>query len=95
MMTKGIESSWRERLRLAIAQDGRKQAAIAWQAGVAPETLSRILNGANPHLETVAKIAHACGTTVGWLLREHGYSLSAQQRRQLRDAAALIIEATT
>lgn len=86
---------WRDRLRLVIEQDGRKQAAIAWHAGVAPETLSRILNGAHPRLETVARVAHACGTTVGWLLREHGYSLSAQQRRQLRDAAAVIVEATT
>lgn len=88
-------SSWRDRLRLAIAQDGRKQAAIAWQAEITPETLSRILNGAHPHLETIARIAHACGVTVGWLLREHGYSLSAEQRRELRNAAVVIIKATT
>lgn len=55
---------WRERLRLAVEQDGRKQAAIAWEAGIAPETLSRILSGSQPHLETVARVAHACGTTL-------------------------------
>jgi transcriptional regulator with XRE-family HTH domain len=90
-----MASSWRDRLRLAVAQDGRKQAAIAWQAGIAPETLSRILNGSQPQLETVARIAHACGTTVGWLLSERGHALSIDQRRQLREAAAVIIKATT
>jgi transcriptional regulator with XRE-family HTH domain len=77
-------SDWRDRLRLAVQRDGRKQAAIAWQAGVAPETLSRILNGAHPHLETAARIAHACGVTVGWLLNERGYALTDAQRRMLR-----------
>ena len=75
---------WRGRLRLAIEQDGRKQATIAWDAGIAPETLSRILNGAHPHLETAARIAHACGVTVGWLLEERGYALTDAQRRTLR-----------
>lgn len=87
-------AQWRERLRLAVKQDGRKQAAIAWQAGIAPETLNRILNGAHPHLETAARVAHACGVTVGWLLNERGHSLSPDQRRQLREAAAVIIKAT-
>jgi transcriptional regulator with XRE-family HTH domain len=80
---------WRERLRIAVESDGRKQAAIAWDAGIAPETLNRILNGAHPHLETVARIAQACGTTVGWLLDERA-SLSVAERRTLRAAAAII-----
>lgn len=90
-----MNDHWRERLRQAIDQSGKKHSTIAWDAGVAPETLSRLLNGTQSHFETVVRIAHACGTTVGWLLDEHGYALSAPQRRQLRDAAALIIEATT
>lgn len=90
-------ADWRERLRLAVERDGRKHSVIAREAGLTPETLSRVLTGAHnrPQFETVVRITHACGTTVGWLLSEHGYSLSTQQRRQLRDAAAVIIEATT
>jgi transcriptional regulator with XRE-family HTH domain len=79
---------------LAVERDGRKQAAIAWQAGIAPETLSRVLNGARPHLDTIARIAGACGVTVGWLLNEHGYALTDAQRRTLRAAAVVIIDAT-
>jgi hypothetical protein len=62
-------------------------------AGVCP---LRELTGtcAHPQLETVERIARACGTTVGWLLGEYGYSLSVEQRRKLRDAAAAIIDAT-
>jgi transcriptional regulator with XRE-family HTH domain len=86
---------WRERLRLAVEQDGRKQAAIAWDAGIAPETISRILNGthARPQLETVARIARALGVTVGWLLNERR-AFTDEQRRKLRRAAAILIEAT-
>ena len=80
-------ADWRSRLRLAVARDGRKQAAIAWQAGIAPETLSRILNGSQSQLETIARIARACGVSVGWLLSER-YAFSDDERRQLREAAS-------
>lgn len=88
-------TGWRDRLRIAIKRDGRKQAAIAWQAGIAPETLSRILTGRNarPQLETVARIAHACNATVGWLLDER-YGFTDEERRKLRMAAAIIERAT-
>ena len=84
---------WRERLRLAVKQDGRKQAAIAWQAGIAHETLNRVLNGAHerPQLETVVKIAHAVGVTVGWVLDERR-AFTDDQQRKLRIAAAIIME---
>jgi hypothetical protein len=54
----------------------------------------RILTGrhARPQLETIARIAHACNETVGWLLDERGYSLSDDERETLR-MAAIIIEA--
>jgi transcriptional regulator with XRE-family HTH domain len=73
-----------------------KHSIIALDAGIAPETLSRILNAthAQPAFETVIRIAHATGHTVGWLLEERGYMLSPEEVRQLRRAAA-IIEAVT
>jgi transcriptional regulator with XRE-family HTH domain len=75
-----------------VQRSGRKHAAVARDAGIAPETLSRILNAshARPGFETVARIAHASGETVGWVLDERGYVLSSEQLRRLRDAAALI-----
>lgn len=90
-----MANDWRERLRLAVARNGRKQAAIAWQAEIAPETLSRILTGksARPQLETIARIARACGVTVGWLLGER-YPFTEDERRILRMAAAVITEVT-
>jgi transcriptional regulator with XRE-family HTH domain len=88
---------WRARLRLAVEQSPYKHSAIARDAGVSPETLSRILTGAcaHPRFDTVARLAHASGVSVGWLLDELGYSLSEEQRRQLRHAAAVIIETIT
>lgn len=84
--------NWRERLRAAVRRSGRKQAAVARDAGIAPETLSRILNDshARPGFETVTRIAHAAGETVGWVLDERGYMLSSDQLRRLREAVTLI-----
>jgi len=82
-------SLWHERLRYAVAQSREKHSLIARDAGVTPETLSRILNkhDQRPGLETVAKIAHAVGVSVGWLLGEDDYRLTAAEREQLREAA--------
>ena len=73
-----------------------KHSIVAMDAGIAPETLSRVLNAAHasPAFETVVQITHATGHTVGWLLGERGYSLSPDQVRDLRRAAAIIEEAT-
>ena len=88
-------NDWRARLRAAVQRSGRKHSAIARDAGIAPETLSRVLNysHAHPGFETVARIAHAAGETVGWVLDERGYALSSAHVRRLREASAAIAEA--
>jgi SOS-response transcriptional repressor LexA len=78
--------SWRERLRAAVDASGRTQNAIAATAGVTPETLSRVLSGvhAQPAFETVVRIAHAIGESVGTLLDEPAFILDAGQRAEVR-----------
>jgi len=80
-------ADWRERLRGAIRRTGRRQNSIAEQAGVSPDTLSRILSGghANPRFETVAAIVHAAGESVGWLLREPQAPLSGSDLFMMRE----------
>jgi transcriptional regulator with XRE-family HTH domain len=80
-------ADWRERLRGAIRRTGRRQNAIAEQAGVSPETLSKILTGghANPRFETVVAIVHAAGESVGWLLREPQAPLSGSDLFMMRE----------
>ena len=89
-------AAWRERLREAVERCGEKHSVIAFDAGIAPETLSRILNATNafPGFETIVRITHATGNTVGWLLGERGYSFDPEEVRQLRRAAAIIATAT-
>jgi transcriptional regulator with XRE-family HTH domain len=90
------DAEWRKRLREAIRSSGKTHARVALQAGVSVDTLDRLLSGEtdSPRIETLKKIARAAGTTVGWLLDEPGYSVSPEQRKRLRDAAATI-EAVT
>jgi len=78
--------SWRERLQAAIDASGRRQNAIAASAGVTPETLSRVLNGghARPAFDTVVRITHAVGESVGSLLDEPAFSLDGEQRAEVR-----------
>ncbi|HKS23173.1 MAG TPA: S24 family peptidase [Thermoanaerobaculia bacterium] len=84
--------NWRERLRTVVESSGRRQAAIAADAGIAPETLSRILNSphARPEFETIVRIAHAADENVGWLLDEHGFALSAEELAQVRKAMEIV-----
>lgn len=84
--------TWRERLRQAIEASGRKQSVIAAGAGVAPETLSRILNSkhAKPTFETIIRIAHAVDESVGWLLGEPGFALSLDEQKKLSDAVDVL-----
>lgn len=92
-MSKSEQSDeWRARLREAIRRTGLKQSAIAQTAGIAPATLSRILTGAmyRPSLDTVVRIAHATGESVGWILGEQAYALLYEQRELLRRASATI-----
>lgn len=88
--------NWRERLREAVRRSGMKHSIIAMDAGIAPETLSRVLNAkhARPAFDTIVRITHATGHTVGWLLGERGYTFSPEQVRELRRAAAIIETAT-
>lgn len=81
-----VEVNWRARLRTAVERSGKKQSAIARDAGIAPETLSRILTSAHlrPTFDTVVRIARAVNENVGWLLDERGFALSGDEQRQLR-----------
>ena len=81
-----VEVDWRARLRAAVARSGKKQSAIARDAGVAPETLSRVLTATltRPSFDIVVRITHALNENVGWLLDERGFSLTGEEQRQLR-----------
>lgn len=87
-----VSAMWRERLRAAVAKSGKKQSVIAMEAGVSPETLSRILTATHerPTFESVVQIAHAANETVGWLLDERGFSLSADEQHQLRQVVRFL-----
>jgi len=75
-----------EGIRQLIQARGLKQEWLAAQAGMPAETLSRIATGTtpNPGIETVQKIAAGAGITVGELLGETGFDLTAVDRDTLR-----------
>lgn len=79
--------SWRERLREAIDRSGMKHSLVALDARITPETLSRILTAEHqrPSLDTITRIAYAVHERVGWVLGEEGFTLSADELRQLRE----------
>ena len=85
---------WQERLREAVGRSHEKHSLVALDARVAPETLSRLLNAPNqrPSLATIARIAHALGVSVGWLLGEDEFRLTAEEQDALRRAAQLILD---
>jgi transcriptional regulator with XRE-family HTH domain len=84
--------NWRDRLLRAIHESGCTQITIAERAELAPPTVSRVLNArhAKPAFDTIVRLAHAANVSVGWLLDEEDYRLTARERQQLRDAAELI-----
>jgi transcriptional regulator with XRE-family HTH domain len=90
---------WRERLRLAVQRSGVTQAEIARRAGVAPETLSRVLHGihARPEFSTVVRIARAARVRVSWLLDEpempRGIVLSDRERATVIAAGVILLDA--
>ena len=90
-----VDLNWRDRLREAIGRSGRKHSAIAHEAGVAPETLSRILSSThqNPSFDTIVRIAHAVNENVGWLLDERGFSLSTDEQKQLQKVVRFLDDA--
>jgi len=77
-----------ERMRMAVDATGRTQEAIAIEAGVPPETLSRIITGdsENPKLGTLKKLARPLGVSVGWLLGEPTANFSADEAKGLLEA---------
>ncbi|PYQ29517.1 MAG: hypothetical protein DMF56_11160 [Acidobacteria bacterium] len=86
------EVDWRKRLRDAVVRSGRKQSWIAKEAGIAPETLSRVLTSSlsNPSFDVVIRIARALNESVGWLLDERGFSLSTDEQKQLREVVRFL-----
>jgi SOS-response transcriptional repressor LexA len=91
------EADWRERLRAAVERSGRKHSAIARDAGVAPETLSRILTATHhrPTFDTIVRIARAVNENVGWLLDERGFTLSGDEQKQLRKVVRFLDDMLT
>lgn len=93
-----MNEQWRERLRQAVqnraAITWTKESAIARVAGIAPETLSRVLNERHgrPSFDTIVRIAHAAKEKVGYLIGERALSTYDEAMlllalRELRDVA--------
>jgi transcriptional regulator with XRE-family HTH domain len=98
-----MNDQWRERLRQAVknraAITWTKGSAIAREAGIAPETLSRVINNrhSRPRLDTVVRMAHAAQENVGYLIGERALSTYDEAMfllalRDLRGAAERGIE---
>ena len=86
---------WRERLIEAVRRSGRKQSAIARDAGIDPATLSHILRGDHPStgFQTIARIAYTAGVSIGWLLEEEGFELSPSEIGEVEHAIAFLRDA--
>jgi transcriptional regulator with XRE-family HTH domain len=88
-------SDWRDRLRIALDRSNKKHSYFARQAGIAPATLSRILNGhhRNVSFETIQRLADATEVRVGWLLNEpfRGVELSDLESLYLRRAVEVLL----
>jgi SOS-response transcriptional repressor LexA len=84
--------TWRVKLRAAIDRSGLKHSVVALDAGITPETLSRILTSGHqrPSLDTITRIAHAVNENVGWILDERGFALSARETKQLREVVSFL-----
>ena len=83
-----------DRLKAAIAARGMKQSALAAEAGIPPETLSRILTRTteNPGIHTVSKIARVLGESVGALLGERGFEITDADRERAREFVGWLTE---
>jgi transcriptional regulator with XRE-family HTH domain len=91
-----VNDAWRWRLRDAIDRTGRTDRDVARGAGLAPATLSRLLNDdrSKPWLLTLVRLASELGVTVGWLLNEPEFRIGEREREQLRDAVHVILRLT-
>jgi hypothetical protein len=61
-----------QRLRDAVAADGRTHYAIAKAAGIAPDILDRLASGRDVYLTTAAKIALVVGLDLVPVKRTRG-----------------------
>jgi len=88
--------NWRGRLIEAVKRNDKPLKAIAYDAEITPTTLSRILHGGHhqPRFETIVKIAHAIGESVGWISGDRAFSLSVQERKRLKAATVILSEVT-
>jgi len=91
-----VPPDWHERLRQAVRASGAKQYLIARDIGITEWTVSRVLNGKHvqPSFETVVKIAHAAGVSIGWVLGEAGFALSDEHRAKVRTASVILLDLT-
>ena len=76
-----------EAIRVRLAARGWNQAKLSEVSGVNEVVISRIMTGftGEPELDTIVKIAHAFGETVGAFLGEKGFDLDAADQQYLRD----------
>ena len=91
-----LQPDWSKRLRQAVRASGQKQYLIASDIGMTQASVSRVLNGkhAQPSFETVVKIAHAAGVSIGWVLEEPGFALSDEHRAKVRSASIILLDLT-
>ena len=65
------------RIKQAIKESGSSVGELAQKMGVARQTISRQINGANITVETVKKIADALGVPVGQLFDQAPHPTNA------------------
>ena len=74
-------------IRARLDVRGWNQAKLAEESGLSEVAISKIVTGvtADPQLDTITRIAHALGETVGALLGEKGFDLDAGEQQRLRE----------
>ena len=72
-----------DRLRIAIATTTKSQNQIAEESGVSAMTISGILNGSNPSLPTIGKLAKALNVPVEDLFEDDDPSVTPEEREAL------------
>ncbi|HEV7764601.1 MAG TPA: helix-turn-helix transcriptional regulator [Thermoanaerobaculia bacterium] len=93
MSVPDLRPDWRDRLRYAVNRSGRKQSAIAWDAGITPETLSRILNAGHiePRFSTVLRIVRALDVELAWVVGDPpGVTMTKEQRKLLYESLEIM-----